>query len=441
MIKTSCRKRLAVMILMLLCSQMLFSGAACAAAEAEDPVVVRVGEVTYPLSVARFSAEGYVTLATAGGEELTEEERQEIVDAVISHLVDLAVIENKLKEQGVNDFTEAEMEILRAAAASQYETVWQELWRQASAADANATEEEITAWMAEKGYTQDAFLREQMASEREGRILDLYCSDVRVTEEEARQYYRETYLEPDKERYADNVPLYEQQVLAGGQEAFYTPEGYRYIKNILLDFPEEIKTALDAIRLDGKKATEKVQNAYNALAEAAASGEDITPLKEAYDEKIAALREVEERFLGKAREAVPLLQETIDSIRQQLADGISIETLLKEYSLDQQQTGADKPGALYHPDSGYWPDAAKAVLNTLKTPGELSEPYADDQGVHLFWYAGNAPGGERVLTAEEETQLQAAALYAAQTEKLAGLIEEWKQQYEIVTDASMILTD
>lgn len=153
------------------------------------------------------------------------------------------------------------------------------------------------------------------------------------------------------------------------------------------------------------------------------------------------MREQEERCLAKAREAIPLLQETIDTIREKLASGISIETLLQEYSLDQQQTGTDKPGALYHPDSELWPEASKAVINAMKVPGELSEPYADEQGIHLFFYAGDAPGGERILTADEKSQLRESALYAAQTEKLRGLVKTWKQDYEISVDASLVHFD
>ena len=412
-----------------------------AAAEAADPAVVRVGEVVYSLSVAQFAVDPYADIAEAGGEELTEEEKQEIIRSVMDHLVNLAVIENKLMETGHHDFTPDEMDILRAAAASQYENTWQTLYRQAQDAGFDATEAEITAWMDEAGYTQEAFLREIKAQEWESRILDLYCSDVTVTEEEAEKYYRETFLEPDRAKYAGNIPQYEQDALAGGIQVFYMPEGYRYIKNILLAFPEEIETGLAAIRTEGKKQASAVQKAYEKLAAAAAAGEDIAPLKERYDEITARLREQEEKYLAKAREAIPLLQETIDTIREKLAAGISIETLLQEYSLDQQQTGTDKPGALYHPDSELWPEDAKAVLNALETPGELSRPYADEQGVHLFFYAGDAPGGERILTGEERIQLRESALYAAQTEKLSGLVEEWKQDYEITVDASLIHFD
>jgi len=122
-----------------------------AAAEAADPAVVRVGEVVYPLSVAQFAVDPYADIAEAGDEELTEEEKQEIIRSVMDHLVNLAVIENKLMETGHHDFTPDEMDILRAAAASQYENTWQTLYRQAQDAGFDATEAEITAWMDEAG--------------------------------------------------------------------------------------------------------------------------------------------------------------------------------------------------------------------------------------------------------------------------------------------------
>ena len=428
------RKRLSSMgmiwgLALILTAVCLMHGAA--AAGAEDPAAVRVGAVEYPLSLAQYVLDSWVDMLRAGGEELTEETRQQALDRTADRLKSLAVIENRLEEAGLNRFTEDEMDILRAEAANQYEQAWQSIYQDTLQYDETVTEAEVTAWMEEKGYTQDAFLRELMVSEREGRMLDLYCADVTVTEEQVRQYYREQYLEPDRERYADNVPLYEQEILLTGSEAFFTPEGYRYVKNILLAFPEEIQKDLDAMQMEGKKRVKAVENAYDRLARAAAAGEDQTELKAAYDARTAELREQEEKYRAKEKEAIPLLAETIGTIREQLAAGISIETLLAQYSLDQQQTGTDKPGALFHPDSALWPEDIRQAICALDTPGQLSEPCADETGVHLFYYAGDAPGGERALTAEEEEALRASALYWYQTEKLSGLIEGWLPEYEI----------
>ena len=409
-----------------------------ASAEEKDPVAVRVNDVTYPLSVVQFALDPYLDMAAVNGEEMTEEQYREIKDQVISHFIDLGIIENKLKESGHHDFTEDEMDILRAEASSQFEQTWQQVYRNTLSYDPSVTEEEVTSWMISKGYTKEAFLRELMVGERESRILDLYCADVTVTEEEVQAYYQENFLEPDREKYAHDVPRYEKEIILTGAEAFYVPEGYRYLKNILLPFPDAIRQELNAMKVDGNRLVSEVQTAYDRLAESAANGEETAPFKEDYDQKLAALRAFEDQYLQKEKEAIPLLQSKIDLIREQLAAGISIDTILKEYSLDQQQTGSDKPGMLYHTASETWREDMRAAVDAMTRVGELSRAFADDEGVHLMYYAGDAPGGERTLNAEEKAQLRESALYAARTEKLGGLIEQWKPSYEIWTDASLL---
>lgn len=408
---------------------------------AEEETAVRVGQIEYPLSLARYMLESYVYLAEVSGDSLTEEEMAEAVETVRARLISLGVIENKLTELGKNGFTEDEMDILRAEAARQYEQTWQQIYQDTLAYDSSVTESEVTSWMNSVGYSQDAFLRELMVGEREGRILDLYCADVKVSDEEIRQYYEDNFLNPDRERYANDIPLYEKEILLNQNEAFYTPEGYRYIKNILLPYPEEITGELDALRLEGKRRTYAVQTAYYALADAAAAGEDLTEKKAEYDTRVKELAAQEAAYRASEKEAVPLLADTISDIREQLAAGISIDTLLARYSLDQQQTGADRPGALYHPASVVWPEEAHQVIDALTAPGQLSEPYTDEEGIHLIYYAGNAPGGPRELTPEEQEALRASALYAAQTQRLTGLIEDWKQSYEITADLSGLLAE
>lgn len=411
------------------------------AAKENDPVAVRVGDVSYPLSLVQFSVDPYVDIAEAADEELTEEDKQNILQETVERFIGIGVIENKLREAGKNDFTEDEMDILRAEAARQYEQTWQQIYRDARNYANDITEQEITAWMTQKGYTQDAFLRELMASERESRILDLYCADVTMTDEDVQRYYREQFLEPDREKYQSDVPRYEEEVMVGGLNAFYIPEGYRYIKNFLLAYPEEVENELAAIQMKGRKVVSAAQKAYNKLAEAAAAGEELTELKAAYDKKLEAVNALEQQYREKEKDALPLLADTIASIREQLAAGISIETLLAEYSLDQQQTGTDKPGALYHADSTLWPREAHEVIDAVTQIGGLSEPYCDQLGVHLIYYAGDAPGGERALSLDEQMQLKQSALYYYQLEKLNELIDGWRSDYDIFTDFSGIHFD
>ena len=69
---------------LILSAVLLFT--ASAGTEAADPAVVRVGAVTYPLSVGQFAVDPYADIAEVNDEELTEADKQEIIDSVITDL-------------------------------------------------------------------------------------------------------------------------------------------------------------------------------------------------------------------------------------------------------------------------------------------------------------------------------------------------------------------
>ena len=131
----------------------------------------------------------------------------------------------------------------------------------------------------EQGYTVDAYYQEALASERYRRILALYCGDVTVTPAQILQYYPDAFVNPDRLRYENDIPLYESEILQTGNEAFYTPQGYRRIKHILLAYPQEITEALEQIDARVQQAQAVKDEAYDALARAAADGLDIAPAR------------------------------------------------------------------------------------------------------------------------------------------------------------------
>ena len=84
---------------------------------AEDPVVVRVGSISYPLSVVQASLDDTLDMAGALLDTpVTDEDRQAGVEAAIEKFVNMGLIENKLTEAGKNDFTQSEDELLKGAA-------------------------------------------------------------------------------------------------------------------------------------------------------------------------------------------------------------------------------------------------------------------------------------------------------------------------------------
>lgn len=172
----------------------------------EDPVVVQVGKVSYPLSVVSFSLQSALDLAMSLG-EVTEEDVQAAKEETIERFIGMGIIENQLMRAGRNDFSDSERELLMSQARNQYEQLWQEFLRQLQQTGEDVTEEEVTRWLEEQGYTQEAIYRELLVSERQYRMFELFCSDVTVTAQDTVDFYLTQYVEPDEERYANNCKL------------------------------------------------------------------------------------------------------------------------------------------------------------------------------------------------------------------------------------------
>ncbi len=154
----------------------------------EDPTVVQVGKVSYPLSVVSFSLQSALDLAQSMG-EVTQEDVQTAKEETIERFIGMGVIENQLMRAGRNDFSDSEKELLMSQARSQYEQLWQEFLRQLQQAGEDVTEEEVTRWLEVQGYTQEAIYRDLLVSERQYRMFELFCSNVTVTAQETVDYY------------------------------------------------------------------------------------------------------------------------------------------------------------------------------------------------------------------------------------------------------------
>ena len=100
-----------------------------ALAEADDPVVVRVGDFTFTKSQLQSAVNSDIELTeTLGQVYLTDEEKQAQREDTINRFICVGLIECKLQDAGRNDFTPEENENLKAAARNQYEQLWQGLW-------------------------------------------------------------------------------------------------------------------------------------------------------------------------------------------------------------------------------------------------------------------------------------------------------------------------
>ncbi|MBQ3477684.1 MAG: peptidylprolyl isomerase [Clostridia bacterium] len=429
-------------ILLCLCLILALAVPACGETQEEDPVVVRVGNVSYPLSMVQSSLDSALDVASLLYGTPIEEDRQAGIDAAIEKFVNMGLIENKLAEAGKNGFTKEEDELLKGAAQSKYEELWQILYQRMKQSSEEVSEEDVTSIMESEGYTVEAIYDEYVVSERNHRAVELFCPEVTISREQVDAYYEERFVAPERERYQDHVALFEEEIVATNSESFYIPEGYRYIRQITLDYPKEATQGAKAQEKKLTNAMTAVATAFQKLATEATQVEDLNDLREAraaYDKANEAAAACREAWLTKLQEkAEPLLRETFDAIEERFNAGIDFKSLIEDYSTDKTAQNLTGNGYLFHPDSQTWPDAFKAAAMALENPGDISKPVYSETGIHILYYAGAAPAGDHVLTDEEREQLNATVLQYYQNEKLLELCDTWKPNYDIETHPELL---
>ena len=410
---------------------------------AEDPVVVRVGDVTFTKSQLESAVDTDVTITEMMSQKyLTDEEKLGQRDETIQRFIGVGLIEMKLRDAGKNDFTDEEEESLRATAMSQYEAMWQGIWQRAQQSDQGFTEDQVTEFMQEQGYTSEAIFEELKANERSHRAVELFCPSMTLTEDMVEKYYEAEFLLPDRQRYENDLDLYEQEVLTNNNEAFYTPAGYRAIRQVLLAYPDEVTRGLRNENAHVNEAARAVAEAVQKVTEAALSGDswdDVAEPRAQYDEALEALKSAQQAYTDKRKAlALPLVRETVEAINAEIDAGIDFNSIINKYSTDKNEQNLDKGGYPVHPDSKNWPGEFLEAVRKLEKPGDTSGPVLTDMGIHILYYASDIPEGPHELTAEERSALNASALYYYQTLELEKQMEDWMDEYEIETHPELL---
>ena len=423
---------------------LLLCGSALAESVVEDPVVVRVGDFSYTQSQLQASLDNALEISEMlRGDAPSEEEKAARLETAIESYIDMGIIENKLTEAGKNDFSETELEDLNQAASSKYDEFWQLLYQQMQKANESVEEKDVTETMEAMGYTFEAILNEYILQARQNRAIELFVGDFALSQDQVDAYYEEQFVAPDREDYKDDLEKYEMEILANDNDSFYTPEGYRYIRQIVLQYPEEAISACKRLQIQMSRAAQSLTKALQTLTLAATefdgTTDAISEAKTAYDSAAQQMTDAQNQYMDALRQATePLVKDQIDEIMAQFNAGIDFGTLLNKYSTDRTDKNLNGDGYPFHPDSPNWPQTFTDAARALEKPGDISEPVYTEQGVHILYYAGDVPAGEHVLTDDERKLLNAAALRYYQLEKLDGLLEGWRADYEIETHPELL---
>ncbi len=411
-----------------------------AAAQEESPVVVRVGVRTFRQDeVQRYFNQMLATFEQSGA-EMTTDEASALRQSVISSFVATGVMQNKFNEFGLGAFTDEDNARIDELTDTLY-AQGRALCVAQIAKEYGKTEQEADRYadmfMELNGYTRGYMRSQALSSFMQEKLLDYVAGDLKpLTDAEVDAYYQESFVEPSRQLYGGDIATFETEVLYGGQVSFYMPEGYRYIRQLLLPAPEDIAKQLSDNQTAREQAEARITTAANriyglkVLDEVSTDADaEFTAAQEAYE----ALEQEHEALIA---QMMAHYRAEIDAIREALAQGESFAEIAAQYA-DEDEEIPDE-GYLVCKDSILYAEAFRDQAMALEHVGDVSEPFATSLGIHIVEYASDAKGGAVALTQEQRESMAKAALLEEKYQILQDRLKIWQKDYDIETHPELI---
>ncbi|MCL1964035.1 MAG: peptidylprolyl isomerase [Firmicutes bacterium] len=425
--------------------------AACAAAEALDPVVIKavvikVGDTEILLSQVQeifdYLYNEYNDYLSNYGMTLGADEIALIRDEAINCLIQDTVISRKIEEYGLGEITEEDMAAYRKEAEENFENELGELQNYYG-----ISREEGLQLLEDNGYTKESEVERYLANIPNMRLYQLVTGDTVVDQAKVDAEYAKR-VEDSKASYGDDAATYEIRTNYYGSEGLYVPAGYRMIKHILLDIPEQIAAEIEACDTDiaaAQSAVDALNDELYALENEAepVDDEEIEPrapeaIQADIDAKKAELAEMEEKCAALRETILPALTAQVDEILGKLKSGATFDSLIAEYGKDPGMAYYAE-GYMVHKNSVVWDTTFRDTAMALEKVGDVSEPVLTQFGVHLIQYVGDVPGGALPITEALAEEIRAALLAKEQSAAFDTQYQAWVDEYSIEVHPELIV--
>ena len=337
-------------------------------------------------------------------------------EEAINGLVEMAVVEKKIGEMGLDQFTAEEEAEMEAAVSEQYDS-YVEFVKGYALADTELTGDALQAAIDEQmlamGYgTKEQMMETERLTRAQNRLVDSVISTVTVSDEEIRAEY-DYRLFNAKATYEEYPYAYGIDLTNGTSGMYYAPAGYRYVKHILINFNADDQTVIDDLNTQLAAKRNELATAQDGDDEAA--------------EKLGSEIVVLEAELAAATEAAyAAIQPAIDEIQQKLAAGESFESLIDTYNQDPGMTSASQGYAVSAVSTNWVQEFTDASMK-LENIGDISEPVRSSYGIHIIQYASDIPEGEISLEAVRE-ELTQELLTMKQDSTFISTLEKWVEE-------------
>ncbi|MCQ2511850.1 MAG: hypothetical protein MJ092_00435 [Lachnospiraceae bacterium] len=392
-------------------------------------VAVQAGDFYYYADQVQRDLDMLLDNYELAGVILSEEDRAAAAQETLNGYATRVLVKAQLQKLGLNKIDNNTLYALRNEAQKSYDAYWQKFRN--SDSSAGYSDEELTSYLEENGINIDYFFEELKTNYELQQIMDYYKVEVNVTDEDIDHFYKENYVQPCRERYEKNIPLFEEEVICGDYDSAYVPDGFRILYQIVIPVPEDIRNELTRIETEATTQAKDAEEAYNKIASYVIDGKDTASLEETYRNAMNRIDELNVEYGRLWQSVLKSTSDECDQLYARLKDGESFEDLMQDYNPDN--------ALIYHAKSQRWSEELMAGAASLNKKGDYSQPTLCSDGVHILYYYDDIPGGETKLENEEDrSYLRELLLQQRSLEELEELTHPWAEEFGLITDISTL---
>lgn len=389
--------------------------------------------VDYQISQNEYMNQLYSTLGMNLG---LSTDRASIQTQVIDSYVNSLVAKQKATALGFDQMTEEDNAAIEESAQNSYHEYLHQIasaYLDTADLDEEEQEAQAEAYIQEHNLSgKDAFVQAAKEEKAIEKLRADAVKDVAVTEEELNAALEEK-AEANKTTY-DATPDQYGYAVNNGTTVYYAPAGYRYVKQILVQFAEEDSTAITEKTTAQTAAQTALTEAQTALDEAAEDA-DKAALQAAVDEAQKTLDEATAALEAAQEAAYQAIQAKTDEIcAKATAEGADFDALVAEYNEDP---GMPAVGYAVREGYGYFVPSFTEAAMALANVGDVSEPVRSSYGYHIIQYSADIPEGTVALDTVRET-LESETLTTKQEEAYTAALAAWVEEADVKTYADRL---
>lgn len=359
------------------------------------------------------------------------------------------LLHQKAHELGLDALTQEEEAALDEQAEADYADILEQVkfyYFMGSELEGEALDAAAAQKAEELGLTLDIFKESARETNLHEKLHEYAGRDVVITEEDIQAAF-EARVEEERARYAENPAAFGED-LSNEAPIYYSPAGYRWVRQILVPLSDEDQGAIRQLESEERSLQSALDSAKAALTryeelavsqalspddkvfldeQAASLGEQAPRLKEllaleglsgeeraeldtlkarlpvslAVEEAGSALTAKQEELAAKKEAAFAAIQPQTDEVMAKAqAPDADFDALVEEHSQDpgQPQTGY----AVSEATTAFVPAFTQGAM-ALEKPGDISQPIPTAYGNHILRYAADIQEGPATLDSVRET--------------------------------------